>query len=63
MKKPSIDLGECVLCEICIDVCPEVFKLNELGYIEVEDLLIYPEEGVDEAVRNCPSSCISWEEE
>ena len=63
MKKPSIDLGECVLCEICADLCPEVFKLNELGYIEVADLSIYPEEGVDEAVRNCPSSCISWEEE
>jgi len=63
MKKPSIDLGECILCEICVDLCPEVFKINELGYIEVAELSVYPEEGVDEAVRNCPSSCISWEEE
>ncbi len=63
MKKPSIDLGECILCEICMDVCPEVFKLNELGYIEVADLSAYPEESVDEAVRNCPSDCISLEEE
>jgi ferredoxin len=63
MKKPSIDLGECILCEICVDLCPEAFKLNELGYIEVAELSVYPEEDVDEAVRNCPSSCISWEEE
>ena len=63
MKKPSIDLSECILCEICMEVCPEVFQLNELGYIEVADLSVYPEEGVDEAMRNCPPSCISWEEE
>ncbi|MFO7557735.1 MAG: ferredoxin [Desulfobacterales bacterium] len=63
MKKPIIDLGECVICEICQEVCPEVFKLNELGYIEMADLAIYPEECVDEAVRNCPCSCISWESE
>jgi len=63
MRKPSIDQGECILCEICVEVCPEVFRLNDLGYIEVADLSSYPEEGVDEAIKNCPSLCISWEGE
>lgn len=63
MKVPVIDLGICIECEGCIEVCPTVFRRNEAaGYIEVIELDEYPEEEVDEAIKICPVSCISWEE-
>ncbi len=62
MRKPTIEMGDCLLCEICEEVCPQVFALNDLGYVSISDLEIYPEECVDDAIRNCPADCISWEE-
>ena len=60
MKVPEVELSECILCEVCRESCPEVFRLNDLGFIEVADLDHYPEEEVDDAIRNCPASCIHW---
>ncbi|CAN2042344.1 ferredoxin [Candidatus Magnetomoraceae bacterium gMMP-15] len=61
MKIPVIELSECIFCEICTEVCPSVFKMNDAGYIEVADLSEYPEAEVDEVIKNCPANCISWE--
>ena len=63
MKKPVLEMGDCILCEICVEVCPQVFFLNDMRYVEVSDLAEYPQECVDEAIRNCPADCISWEGE
>ncbi len=62
MRIPTIDHGDCTLCEGCIIICAEVFSLNPAGYIEVADLDIYPEKEVAEAIMLCPVSCIHWEE-
>lgn len=63
MKVPVIDLGICTECEGCMVVCPSVFRRNEAaGYIEVVDMDEYPEEEVNEAIKICPVSCISWED-
>ncbi len=61
MKIPVVELSECILCEICIDLCPEVFILSDLGYVIVEELEKYPEEEVDDVIKNCPGDCIYWE--
>ncbi len=61
MRRPEIELSDCIVCEICVAVCPEVFSLNDAGYIEVADLTDYPDACVDEASRNCPKDCIFWE--
>lgn len=64
MKKPVVDIGLCTLCMGCVDVCPDVFSLNEdTGYIQVADLPSYPEKAVAEAIKYCPEDCISWENE
>ena len=63
MKRPSVELSDCVRCEICIAVCPEVFSMNEAGFVEVADLPGYPEAEVEDAIRNCPADCIRWETE
>ena len=61
MKHPVIELSECILCGVCEEVCPDVFILNEAGFMTVADLDHYPEPEVDEAIKNCPTDCIRWE--
>ncbi len=62
MKIPVVELSECIHCEVCTDVCPEVFSYADAGYIMVADLPAYPEDKIDEAIKNCPADCIHWEE-
>jgi len=63
MKIPDIDIGACTLCLGCVELCPEVFRHNDAGYIEVVELLQYPEDDVDELIKLCPEDCIFWIEE
>ena len=63
MKKPDIDIGACSLCMGCVEICSEVFKYNDAGYIEVIDLQEYSEKDVDDAIMLCPEDCIVWQEE
>ena len=64
MKRPAVDIGTCTVCMGCVELCPDVFRLNEdTGYIEVIDLPEYPGDCVDEAIKYCPQDCIVWEEE
>lgn len=60
MRRPEIELSRCILCEVCQSASPSVFRLNNAGYMEVADLDLFPEEEVCEAIKNCPSQCISW---
>jgi len=62
MKRPVVELSDCIRCEVCSTVCPTVFSLNDAGFIEVSELPAYPQIEVDEAIRNCPAHCIFWEE-
>ena len=62
MKIPVIDLGGCVYCDACIEVCSAVFRRNDAGFIEVVELPGYAEESIEEAIKNCPTDCITWEE-
>ncbi len=61
MKVPAVELSECIRCEICTEVAPSVFRLNDAGYIEVRELDAYPAQQVDEAIMACPVDCIYWE--
>lgn len=60
MKIPELDLSGCSMCEMCFELCPDVFKLNDAGYIEVIELENYPIQAVDEIIKNCPADCIYW---
>jgi ferredoxin len=63
MKRPVVELSDCIRCDVCVGVCPAAFRMNDAGYIEVLDLNAYPEEEVDEAIKNCPADCIRWEDD
>ena len=60
---PTIDLSRCSDCKGCIEVAPKVFRYNSvMGIMEVIDLQVYPENLVNEAIKNCPKDCIHWDE-
>ena len=61
-RAPVVDIGECVDCECCLELCPEVFRKNEMGYIEVISIPECPETTIREAMNMCPTDCITWEE-
>jgi ferredoxin len=62
--KVYIDEEECIGCGSCVELCPEVFRMNE---DKEKAEVILPEGGseecIEEAIDTCPVSCIHWEEE
>lgn len=63
MPKIYIDTEECVGCESCVEVCPEVFGFDE----ETEKATVLKEDNVDsdsidEAIEICPTGCIHKKE-
>ncbi len=58
---PVIDRRYCSRCQGCVDSVPEVFFVDDSsGLVSVVDRPDYPP-AVDEAIKNCPRDCISWE--
>ena len=58
----EVNEDECIGCGSCEDICPEVFKLNK----ETEKSIVTkpeggPEELIQEAMLECPMSCIFWD--
>jgi ferredoxin len=61
-KKVIIDEEECMGCEACVEIAPEVFQFND----DTEKAYVIKVEGGDEgliqeAMDSCPASCINWE--
>ena len=61
--KAKIDRSGCISCGLCIETCPEVFRLADDGLAEVvqEDVPKELEGKASEAQENCPVSVISVE--
>jgi ferredoxin len=60
MRTPTVELSECIKCGVCVELCPEVFRMNDAGYVNVSDLPDYPENEVNDAIKYCPVDCIYW---
>jgi ferredoxin len=62
-KNILIDFVECLGCESCVELCPEVFEMDDVGEKAV---VILPEGGdeacIEEAISICPAKCIYWED-
>lgn len=63
MKRPAIDLGTCILCEICVELAPHAFEINDSGFVQVKPLGDYQDDDIHEAMKNCPKDCIFWEDD
>lgn len=62
--KVFIDEDECIGCGTCVELCPDVFEMNEEK--EKAEVILSeggPKECIEEAIDSCPVSCIHWEEE
>ena len=61
--RASIDRDGCIGCELCSQICPDVFRMDDEGLAEVytnpvpED----SEEPAQEAADNCPVGVITVE--
>lgn len=63
-KTLTIDEELCIGCGTCVEICPEVFELNE----QIEKAFVKNQEGCsqcdcEEAINSCPVGAISWQEE
>ncbi len=61
-KIPYVDKKECISCGLCVEMVPEVFKLDDDDLAEVFDPEGASEDKIQEAVDACPVSCIHWKE-
>ena len=62
-KKVVIEAEECVACGTCVEICPEVFKMDDGD--DVAEVIMDtggPEDLIQEAMDSCPVQCIQWEE-
>lgn len=49
----------CTACELCVDTCPNVFKMgSEIAEVIVDEVSGELEESVQQAVDECPSESI-----
>ena len=60
-RTPVVTGEECISCGVCVDICPEVFRLNDRDVSEVHNPTGAPEEKIQEAIDSCPVQCIHWE--
>ncbi|MBU1169174.1 MAG: ferredoxin [Proteobacteria bacterium] len=61
-KKVVIDEEECMGCEACVEIAPDIFEFND----DEEKAIVIKAEGGDkdaiqEAIDACPASCITLE--
>ena len=60
-RTPVVNGEECISCGVCVDICPEVFRLNDRDVSEVYNPSGAPIEKIQEAIESCPVQCIHWE--
>ena len=61
-KQVAINQEECLGCEACVELCPEIFGFD---IDETKAYVLMAEDGdedcIEEAIASCPAACISYE--
>jgi len=61
--KAKVDPELCTGCGVCVDICPEVFDVqNDVTVVLVDPIPSEHEEAVREAAEACPTEAIIIEE-
>ena len=53
-----VDETECTGCELCVDMLPTVFKMNNKGVSVVLDSPEASDAEIQNVIDNCPAECI-----
>ena len=62
MKEVRIDEEECIGCESCVELCPDVFSFNaESNKAYVTNPNGGDQKCIEDAAASCPVSCITNE--
>lgn len=58
----EIDVEECLACESCVELCPEIFEIDgtEGKAVVLREVNEDEEEMVQDAIDTCPTECIEW---
>lgn len=56
-----IDPDECIGCESCVEICPDVFEMDDDGEKAIVINADSTDDCVDEAIETCPNEAISKE--
>ncbi len=62
MATPVVDPDLCTGCELCVDIAPNTFEMNDEGVSTVVDPEGDDEGAIQEAIDSCPAEAISWAE-
>ena len=61
MKKVTIDPG-CITCGTCEFMCPEVFQVTDICYVQTDADLQKNKESIKLAAQACPVNVIKFQE-
>lgn len=62
--KASVDRQACIGCELCANICPAVFEMDEdqISTVIADPVPLEVEESAREADDSCPTNAINIEE-
>lgn len=60
-KIAYVDKAACISCELCVNMVPAVFRMGDDGLAEVFEPTGASEGEIQDAIDNCPVSCIHWQ--
>jgi len=59
----KIDESLCTGCGLCVDICPEIFEMeDDVSNVKIKEISSDLEEKVKEAAESCPVEAIIIEE-
>ena len=60
--KAKIDEDLCTACELCVDICPDVFEMgDDYAVVKVDVVPADAEDSAQEAADSCPAEAITIE--
>ncbi len=55
---PRIKKNDCIGCELCTNICPEVFEIGKDGKAQVRKDADLKSKGLKDAIESCPNKAI-----